>query len=125
MLTQGGDRFAVEYTPQTHNASDFDVFFGNYSKDQVGERPTLVSIDGGFLDPEGDPGESSLDLQYVLGLVGKKQNFLWGMVRAFRASECLACFPFSDCFLGWSYLLLFALVLSQVRVLYYHAQKKS
>ncbi|TBU52869.1 subtilisin-like protein [Dichomitus squalens] len=66
----------VEYTPQTHNPSDFDVFFGNYSKAQVGERPTLVSIDGGFLDPEGDPGESSLDLQYVLGLVGSKQDVL-------------------------------------------------
>ncbi|TBU52071.1 subtilisin-like protein [Dichomitus squalens] len=66
----------VEYTPQSHNPSDFDVFFGNYSKNQVGERPTLVSIDGGFIDPEGDFGESSLDLQYVLGLVGTKQNVL-------------------------------------------------
>ena len=46
------------------------------------------------------------------------------MVRAFRASERPACFPCSDCYLGWSYLLLFALVLSQVRGFYYHAQKK-
>ena len=66
----------VEYTPQSHNPSDFDVFFGNYSKSQVGERPTLISIDGGALTPGGDLGESSLDLQYVLGLVGKKQEVL-------------------------------------------------
>ncbi|KAM5539764.1 hypothetical protein V8D89_006577 [Ganoderma adspersum] len=66
----------VEYTPQSHNPSDFDIFFGNYSKDQVGERPTLISIDGGALTPGGDLGESSLDLQYVLGLVGKKQQVL-------------------------------------------------
>ncbi|OCH93713.1 subtilisin-like protein [Obba rivulosa] len=66
----------VEYTPESHNPSDFDVFFGNFSKDQVGERPTLISIDGGILDPNGDLGESSLDLQYALGLVGKNQEVL-------------------------------------------------
>lgn len=68
--------FPVEYTPQSHNPSDFDVFFGNYSKSQVGERPNLISIDGGSLVPGGDIGESSLDLQYVMGLVGKKQEVL-------------------------------------------------
>ncbi|TFK80778.1 subtilisin-like protein [Polyporus arcularius HHB13444] len=66
----------VEYTPQSHIPSDFDVFFGNYSKGQIGERPKLVSIDGGSLVPGGDIGESSLDLQYVMGLVGKKQEVL-------------------------------------------------
>ena len=66
----------MEYSPQTHNPSDFDIFFGNYSKGQVGERPTLISIDGGTLDSGGDIAESSLDLQYVLGLVGKKQEVL-------------------------------------------------
>ncbi|EMD39042.1 hypothetical protein CERSUDRAFT_112730 [Gelatoporia subvermispora B] len=66
----------VEYTPQTHNPSDLDVFFGNFSKSQVGERPTLISIDGGVLDSSGSLGESSLDLQYALGLVGKNQEVL-------------------------------------------------
>ena len=46
----------MEYTPQSHLPSDFDVFFGNYSKSQVGERPTLVSIDGGSLVEGGDLG---------------------------------------------------------------------
>ncbi|KAI0752912.1 subtilisin-like protein [Daedaleopsis nitida] len=65
----------VEYTPQSHVPSDFDVFFGNYSKSQVGQRPTLVSIDGGAI-VSGPISESSLDLQYVMGLVGKKQEVL-------------------------------------------------
>ncbi|KAI0370826.1 subtilisin-like protein [Pilatotrama ljubarskyi] len=64
----------VEYTPESHNATDFDVFFANYSKSQIGERPTLVPIDGGILVPNGDPAESSLDLQYVLGLIGTKRQ---------------------------------------------------
>ncbi|KAI0717849.1 subtilisin-like protein [Cerioporus squamosus] len=66
----------VEYTPQSHIPSDFDVFFGNYSKDQVGQRPTLISIDGGSLVAGGAIGESSLDLQTVMGLLGKKQEVL-------------------------------------------------
>lgn len=41
------DPCTVEYTPQSHNATDFDVFFANYSKSQIGERPKLVPIDGG------------------------------------------------------------------------------
>ncbi|OBZ66344.1 Aorsin [Grifola frondosa] len=64
----------VEYTPQAHNPSDFDLFFGNFSSSQVGQRPTLVSIDGGFIDSAGSKIESSLDLQYAMGLVGKKQE---------------------------------------------------
>ncbi|KAI0357925.1 subtilisin-like protein [Trametes cingulata] len=64
----------VEYTPETHNATDFDVFFANYSKSQIGERPTFFPIDGGVLTTNGDLGESSLDLQYVLGLIGTKRQ---------------------------------------------------
>ena len=47
MLTHADVLPIVEYTPQTHNASDFDLFFANFSKSQVGERPKLVGIDGG------------------------------------------------------------------------------
>ncbi|KAI0672543.1 subtilisin-like protein [Trametes maxima] len=67
----------VEYTPQTHNPADFDVFFANYSKNQVGERPKLVSFDGGSIVSASDIdsiAESSLDLQYVLGLIGSKRQ---------------------------------------------------
>ncbi|KAI0633976.1 subtilisin-like protein [Trametes polyzona] len=74
IATQKNTIGVVEYTPQSHNASDFDVFFANYSKSQIGERPKLVPIDGGVLVPGGDAGESSLDLQYVLGLIGSKRQ---------------------------------------------------
>lgn len=40
---------AVEYTPEAYLDQDMDWFFGNYSPSQVGQRPALVSIDGGWL----------------------------------------------------------------------------
>ncbi|KAI0648913.1 subtilisin-like protein [Trametes meyenii] len=67
----------VEYTPQAYVPSDLDMFFGNFSKSQVGERPSLVSIDGGTIDIGFGGfdvnGESNLDLQYAMSLVGKGQ----------------------------------------------------
>ncbi|KAI0093129.1 subtilisin-like protein [Irpex rosettiformis] len=67
----------VEYTPQAYVASDLDMFFDKFSKPQVGERPTFVSIDGGFLQTnmtgEDYNGESALDLQYAMALVGEGQ----------------------------------------------------
>ena len=39
----------VEYTPQAYLGTDLDLFFGNYSVEQVGNRPTFDSIDGGVL----------------------------------------------------------------------------
>lgn len=38
----------VEYTPQAYVPSDLDLFFSNFSTKQIGERPILDSIDGGF-----------------------------------------------------------------------------
>ena len=38
----------VEYTPNAYLASDLDLFFRNFSKSQIGERPVLTSIDGGM-----------------------------------------------------------------------------
>lgn len=38
----------VEYTPQAYVPSDLDLFFANFSSKQVGERPILDSIDGGY-----------------------------------------------------------------------------
>ncbi|KAI9066070.1 subtilisin-like protein [Trametes sanguinea] len=67
----------VEYTPQSYVPSDLDMFFGNFSKSQVGERPNLISIDGGTIDVGyfgfDVNGESDLDLQYAMTLVGKSQ----------------------------------------------------
>lgn len=77
-------------------AADIDMFFGNYSPSQVGQRPALVSIDGGALhvllkhnDSSERPasgyeqtsfggfsinGEANLDLEYAMALVGPTQN---------------------------------------------------
>ncbi|EKM51045.1 uncharacterized protein PHACADRAFT_151536 [Phanerochaete carnosa HHB-10118-sp] len=85
----------VEYGPETYTADDMDMFFRNFSASQVGERPKLISIDGGkFLLLSGDSvflrsiiivvgsinitgadhTESNLDLQYGMTLVGKGQE---------------------------------------------------
>jgi tripeptidyl-peptidase-1 len=44
----------VEYTPQAYLPSDLDKFFANFSESQVGDRPTLKSIDGGFLQTQNE-----------------------------------------------------------------------
>ncbi|OSX61657.1 hypothetical protein POSPLADRAFT_1040138 [Postia placenta MAD-698-R-SB12] len=68
----------VEYTPQAYLPGDLDLFFGNFSPSQVGQRPVLESIDGGYDQTEyegfGENGESDLDLQYSMSLVGPKQT---------------------------------------------------
>ncbi|KZT01332.1 subtilisin-like protein [Laetiporus sulphureus 93-53] len=67
----------VEYTPQAYVPSDLDMFFANFSPSQVGERPVLFSIDGGFVQSNqtgfGYNGESNLDLEYSMSLVGPTQ----------------------------------------------------
>ncbi|KZT64886.1 subtilisin-like protein [Daedalea quercina L-15889] len=67
----------VEYTPQAYVASDLDMFFSNFSPSQVGQRPVLYSIDGGYIQTDYGGfdynGESNLDLQYAMSLVGSRQ----------------------------------------------------
>ena len=74
MLTRA---YAVEYTPQAYSPTDLDVFFKNFSSSQIGHRPTMVSIDGGTINVNGSGfginGESNLDLQYAMALVGGRQ----------------------------------------------------
>ncbi|KAL6301121.1 peptidase S8/S53 domain-containing protein [Sparassis latifolia] len=68
----------VEYTPQAYVPSDLDLFFSNFSPSQIGERPYLYSIDGGYIQTEGTGfnynGESNLDLQYSMALVGPRHT---------------------------------------------------
>ena len=69
----------VEYSPQILIPNDFDVFFKKYSQSQVGTRPKLVSIDGGNYTTGNVSDilslkESSLDVQTVMGLLGKEQE---------------------------------------------------
>ncbi|KAF2706003.1 subtilisin-like protein [Pleomassaria siparia CBS 279.74] len=63
----------VEYTPEVYVPSDLDLFFKNFSTSQVGERPTLDSIDGGSIEQANMSftanGESDLDLEYAMSLV--------------------------------------------------------
>lgn len=67
----------VEYTPQAYSPTDLDVFFKNFSSSQIGHRPNMVSIDGGTINVNGSGfvinGESNLDLQFAMALVGKEQ----------------------------------------------------
>ncbi|RFU29102.1 hypothetical protein B7463_g7233, partial [Scytalidium lignicola] len=71
----------VEYTPQSYVPSDLDMFFGNFSPPLVGARPTLDSIDGGVIQTEASSfdlnGESNLDLEYAMALVGPQQVTLY------------------------------------------------
>ncbi|KAF8986151.1 peptidase S8/S53 domain-containing protein [Cyathus striatus] len=69
----------VEYTPQSYLQADLDLFAKNVSgiTALVGKSPNLVSVDGGFAQTEATGfeynGESSLDLQYAMSIVGVSQ----------------------------------------------------
>jgi len=67
----------VEYTPQAYLAKDMDLFMQKFDPSQVGKRPILNSIDGGVVQTTTQDfnhnGESDLDLQYGMALVGNKQ----------------------------------------------------
>lgn len=63
----------VEYTPQSYLPGDLDKFFTNFSSKQIGQRPTLESIDGGVLINYNQSfdtnGEADLDLQIAMSLI--------------------------------------------------------
>ncbi|OCH89202.1 subtilisin-like protein [Obba rivulosa] len=70
----------VEYTPQAYTPEDLDMFFKTYSPSQVGERPNEVDIDGGTIHVNSTStglfGESNLDLQYAMGILGRSQDVI-------------------------------------------------
>ncbi|KAF3932549.1 Aorsin [Dactylellina cionopaga] len=63
----------VSFTPQTYLQEDMNNFFGNFSPVQVGQSPTLKSIDGGYVLPFTgvwwNAVELNMDLQYAMSLV--------------------------------------------------------
>ena len=71
----------VEYSAQSYLPSDLDLFFANFSTSQVGNRPTLDSIDGGVLQNTSQSfdfnGEADLDLEYAMSLVYPQQVTLY------------------------------------------------
>ncbi|KAF9495245.1 hypothetical protein BDN71DRAFT_1506993 [Pleurotus eryngii] len=88
--TQAADKNSfgvVEYTPQAYLQSDIDMFHFNYSREIMGKTPNIISIDGGestlithrsVLQTQVQNfaynGESDLDLEYAMNLVGVQQN---------------------------------------------------
>ncbi|RPD60128.1 subtilisin-like protein [Lentinus tigrinus ALCF2SS1-7] len=60
--------------------SDLDLFFKQFDPQQVGHKPTLVSIAGGHLNASEtnaeNLGEATMDFQLVMGLLGRTQDVL-------------------------------------------------
>ena len=71
----------VEYTPQAYLQSDLDLFFSNFSKNQVQRTPILDSIDGGVVQTTKQGfnfnGESDLDLEYAMALINPQKTTLY------------------------------------------------
>ncbi|PWN44753.1 subtilisin-like protein [Ceraceosorus guamensis] len=102
----------VEYTPQSYIDTDLDLFFGNYSKNQVQKRPKLESISGGKVDFNNKNvdlnAESNLDLEYGMALVnpipvtlyqvgeGQAADSFNNFLDAFDASYCAGDDPVQD-----------------------------
>ncbi|RPD60145.1 subtilisin-like protein [Lentinus tigrinus ALCF2SS1-7] len=72
-----GDNNSVavaEFSIEVYRPADLDMFFNTYAPDQVGHIPETISIAGGDPTAGGDLGESTLDIELVMGLLGSKQN---------------------------------------------------
>lgn len=72
----------VEYTPQVYLQGDLDLFFANFSTNQVQTTPTLASIDGGAVGTTATTGyninaESDLDLEYAMALINPQKTTLY------------------------------------------------
>ncbi|KAJ6592444.1 subtilisin-like protein [Mycena capillaripes] len=92
----------AEFATNVYTPSDLDLFFESYRPDQVGHTPTLISIEGGDPTVPGDVGESSLDIELMMGLLGSGQNLSLYQVAVNSASqdptdEFLAAFDESYC----------------------------
>lgn len=63
----------VEYTPQAFLQKDMDLWFKQFSPDQVGVSPSQNLIDGAIVQTTNQSfsfnGESALDLQYAMELI--------------------------------------------------------
>ena len=71
----------VEYTPQSFLQADLDLFFANFSKNQVQRTPITDLIDGAIVQTTqqgfGFNGESDLDLEYAMALVNPQPVTLY------------------------------------------------
>ncbi|KAJ7203551.1 subtilisin-like protein [Mycena pura] len=64
----------VEFGANVFRPSDLNLFFNSFRPDQVNNTPTLISVEGGTPNVNGSVGESSLDIELVMGLLGPKQK---------------------------------------------------
>lgn len=71
----------VEYTPQAFLQGDLDLFFANFSTNQVQRTPTTDLIDGATVQTTNRGfafnGESDLDLEYAMALVNPQPVTLY------------------------------------------------
>ncbi|KAI4180002.1 MAG: hypothetical protein L6R41_007522, partial [Letrouitia leprolyta] len=102
----------VEYTPQAYLQGDLDLFFANFSKNQVQRTPILNSIDGGIPQTTNQGfqynGESDLDLEYAMTLINPQKTTLYQVgdqvegasfndfLDALDGSYCAGDDPFQD-----------------------------
>ncbi|KAI1796864.1 subtilisin-like protein [Ganoderma leucocontextum] len=70
-----------EYGEQSYKGRDLDLFFQVFSPNQVGRRPTFVSIAGGQLNDTSNDigviGESDMDFQLIMGLLPLQEVLLY------------------------------------------------
>lgn len=102
----------AEFTPQAYLPYDLDIFFSNFSKRLVGERPIFKPIHGAIVQQVNKSClfncESNLDLEYAMTLVYPQKVTLYqvgdiiggasfnNFLDAFDASYCKGNDPFAD-----------------------------
>ena len=71
----------IEFAPQTYLQSDLDLFFSNFSKNQVQRTPILNAINGGAFNTQTKSfninGEADLDLELGMALVNPQKTTLY------------------------------------------------
>jgi tripeptidyl-peptidase I len=71
----------VEYTPQAFLQADLDLYFKQFSPQQVGVSPNTNLIDGATIQTKNQSfnfnGESALDLQFAMSLIFPQQVTLY------------------------------------------------
>ncbi|KAJ7320853.1 subtilisin-like protein [Mycena albidolilacea] len=92
----------AEFGANVYRPSDLNLFFNSFRTDQVGHTPTLISVEGGDPTVSGSVGESSLDIELIMGLLGPGQNLSLYQVAQPKASldptdELLAALDGSYC----------------------------
>ena len=111
--TTAGNSFGVaEFTPQAYLPYDLDIFFSNFSRNLLSQRPIFKSMDGAINQVRNKSClfncESNLDLQYAMTLVYPQKITLYqigdivggasfnNFLDAFDSTYCEGDDPFAD-----------------------------